>query len=220
MSDPSSRYAGLTPFSSERQPESAGRTPSRFLRQALGKPILTIPSIADWNKTAKLSDDTTVRDAMVLRTLQIAFTDRVIVVGYDKQNETPIERVSSIECLKAIELLMRYDVGLPKKGTNVAVPSGTDKTRSTYDIALDTYRDRLLSGELSEEELLAVTKIFAEAEKAEAEAVARILGDKSELSKSLRERVERLLTRMEARMNAAEAPKVIDAQVVEDKPSE
>ena len=60
-----------------------------------------------------------------------------------------------------------------------------------------------------------MTKIFAEAEKAEAEMIARILGDKSEQSKALRERVERLLERMEARMNAAEAPRVIEAQVVE-----
>jgi hypothetical protein len=206
-------------FSATYQPENVGgRTPARHLREMLSKPSDQCPTAVEFRRVCKLTGDVSIRQALDERLLQIAFTDRVIVVGYDKQTESVIERVSSMECIKAIELIKKYDVGLPKKGTPVSVPAGTDKSRSTYDIALETYRDRLLSGELSEDELLAVTKIFAEAEKAEAEMIARILGDKSEQSKALRERVENLLARMEARMNAAEAPKVIDAQVVSDGP--
>lgn len=145
----------------------------------------------------------------------------------DKKERTRIRAFLETTYLRALaghSVAIKYigeqyagKAGLPKKGIPVTVPTGVDKTRSTYDIALETYRERLLSGELSEDELLAVTKIFADNEKSEAEAIARILGDKSEINKPLRDRVERLLERMEARMNAAEAPKVIDAQVVESQ---
>ena len=55
------------------------------------------------------------REALVDRLLEIAFTDRVIVIGYDREAKEPIERVSSSECVKAIEMLQRYDLGMPAK---------------------------------------------------------------------------------------------------------
>jgi hypothetical protein len=194
-----------TRFSSVNQPGNAGRTDSRWIRNKLGR------AFRDGDRTA--------RDAIADHLIEVATSWEVRVIGRDSDGEM-LKVASARDAVEAAKVLFAYDMGLPKKGTNVSPPTNADHNRSTYDLALDTYRERLLSGELSEEELLSVTKLFAEAEKSEAEAVARILGDKSEMSKSLRERVEKLLSRMEARMNAAEAPKVIEAQVAEERPSE
>jgi hypothetical protein len=188
-----------TRFSSVHQPGNAGRTDSRWIRNKLGK------AFRDGDKSA--------RDAIADHLIEVATSWEVRVIGRDSDGEM-LKVASARDAVEAAKVLFAYDMGMPKKGTNVAPPANADPSRSTYDLALDAYRERLLSGDLSEEELLAVTKLFAEAEKAEAEMIARILGDKSEQSKALRERVENLLARMEARMNAAEAPKVIDAQVV------
>ena len=187
-------------FSSAYQPANAGRTDSRWIRNKLGK------AFRDSDKSA--------REAIADHLIEVATSWEVVVVGRDSDGSL-LKVASARDSVEAAKVLFAYDMGLPKKGAPVAAPAGTDLTRSTYDIALETYRQRLLSGEMSEDELLAVTKIFAEAEKAEAEMIARILGDKSEGSRALRERVERLLERMEARMNAAEAPPVLEAQVVE-----
>jgi hypothetical protein len=73
--------------------------------------------VAEFRDAAKLDGNSSVRDALVDRLIQIAFTDRVIVIGYDRESETPIERVTSAECIKAIEVLQHYDMGKPAPAT-------------------------------------------------------------------------------------------------------
>jgi hypothetical protein len=64
---------------------------------------------------------------------------------------------------------------------------------------MDVYRERLLAGDLSEFEFSDMVNVLMGAEKAEAELIARILGDRKGVSKALRERAEALLARLEGR---------------------
>lgn len=113
-----------TLFSATRQPSNNGRTPTKFLRDILGKPVSEVPSAEEFRQVAKLTGQESVREAFVARLMQIAFTDKVIVVGHDRVNDVPIERVSSAECLKAIAMLQHYDMGKPVESKEVSGPGG------------------------------------------------------------------------------------------------
>lgn len=110
-------------FSPENQPERTGRTPTKFLRDKLSQPVSEFPSVEDFKRAARLKDDTSVRDAMVVRLIQIAFTDRVIVAGRGEDSE-PVERVSAKESLKAIEMLQHHDMGRPVESKEISGPGG------------------------------------------------------------------------------------------------
>jgi hypothetical protein len=62
---------------------------------------------------------------MVMRTVQIAFTDRVTIIGWDRENDCPIERASSAECLKAIQMLQHYDQGKPVESHELTGKDGS-----------------------------------------------------------------------------------------------
>lgn len=101
-------------FSAQKQPaphQKAGRTPIRFLTERLSDSFETVPTAEEFRAAAKTKGDLTIRQALVERLLQIAFTDKVVVIGYDREAREPIERVSSAECLKAIQMLQHYDLG-------------------------------------------------------------------------------------------------------------
>jgi hypothetical protein len=84
----------------------------------------------------------------------------------------------------------------------VSVPPNVDTNRATLDVALDIYRERLLRGELGEDELLSVVQLLVGAEKAEAEMIARILGDQKGGARLLKDRAEALLAKLEARLGS------------------
>ena len=193
-----------TRFSSANQPQNPARTDTRWLRKRLSE--------------VSKNGDKTAREAIADHLIEVATSWEVRVIGRDSDGEL-LKVASARDSVEAAKVLFAYDMGLPKKGTPVALPSNADATQSTYDLALEVYRARLLNGEMSEDELLAVTKIFADAEKAEAEMIARILGDKKGGTRVLKERVEALLSRMEARMKLAEA-QPIEAQAIEAAPTE
>jgi hypothetical protein len=117
-----------------------------------------------------------------------------------------MEVASGRDAVEAAKLLLSYDVGKPPEGGVVELPPGMDANRSTLDIALETYRERLLAGEMSEAEFASMTHLLMGAEKAEAEMIARILGDAKGGSRLLKERVEALLSKLEARLGVADVP--------------
>ena len=113
-----------TLFSTSRQPEHTGRTPTKFLREYLSRPISEIPTSADFRKVACLKGNEEVREAFLARLVQIAFTDKVIVIGHDRVNDCPIERVSGAESLNAIKMLQHYDMGKPIESKEISGPGG------------------------------------------------------------------------------------------------
>ena len=104
---------------------------------------------------------------------------------------------------QTIKTLVEYYAGRPKVQKDaVELPPNIDTNRTTLEVALDIYRERLLHGELGEDELLSVVQLLVGAEKAEAEMIARILGDRK--GGPLKERAEALLSKLEARLVAAD----------------
>jgi hypothetical protein len=113
-------------FSPDNQPiDRGGRTPTKFLRDILSKPISSVEAAADFRRVAKLEGGEEVRAAFVHRLIQIAFTDRVIVVGHNRATDTPVERVSSKESIEAIKVLQSYDQGKPVEAIEHTSPDGS-----------------------------------------------------------------------------------------------
>lgn len=112
-------------FSREYQPtDQGGRTPTKFLREKLSKPISTVEAAADFRRVAKLSGGESIREAFVDRLIQIAFTDRVVVVGRGRGGEI-LERVSGKESIDAIKVLQQYDMGKAPAPLEVTSPDGS-----------------------------------------------------------------------------------------------
>ena len=87
----------------------------------------------------------------------------------------------------------------PVAAERVAAPTDASNSRSTLDLILATYRERLLAGELSEGDLSTLAALLMAAEKTEAEIIAKILGDRKGTSSALKERAEEVMRRLEAR---------------------
>lgn len=121
---PNPNPSPATRFDASKQPADRGRTPTKFLREILDRPFSSCEFGADFRHVAKLKDES-IREALVMRTVQIAFTDRVVVIGWDRENECPIERVSSAECLKAIQMLQHYDQGKPVESHELTGKGGS-----------------------------------------------------------------------------------------------
>ena len=84
------------------------------------------------------------------------------------------------------------------------------------DQVLAVYRDRLLAGDLGEGELATLATLLMSAEKAEAEIIARILGDRKGVSAALKERAEAVIAKLESR--TAEALPAAEPAPSEEKP--
>lgn len=98
----------------------------------------------------------------------------------------------------------------------VPPPKMTDESRSTLDLILATYRQRLLDGELSEPDLATLAALLMSSEKAEAEIIARILGDRKGVTTALKERAEAVIAKLEAR--TVEALPTAEPTPSEEKP--
>ena len=144
------------------------------------------------------ADGRTPNDDIVDHLIEAASKWEVIVVGKGSDGEL-LKVASARDSVKAAEVLWSYALGKPTTGGTVVPPPNVDPRRETLDIAMEVYRDRLMAGEMGEAELAGLTQILMGAEKAEAELIARILGDRKGVSKALRERAEALLARLEGR---------------------
>jgi hypothetical protein len=84
------------------------------------------------------------------------------------------------------------------------------------DVVLSVYRERLLSGDLSEAALGTLAALLMSSEKAEAEIIARILGDRKGVTTALKERAEAVIAKLESR--TAEALPAAEPAPSEEKP--
>lgn len=169
---------------------------------------------------ARGPDGNTPNDKMVAHLIEVGTSWEVIVVGH---GDEPLKVASGRDSVKACEVLWSYALGKPMTGGTVSVPPGIDPTnRETLEIIMEVYRHRLIAGELGEAEFSELGKLLMGAEKAEAELIARILGDRKGISKALRDRAEALLARLEGRQAEAQIAQAPALPSVEpsDKPPE
>lgn len=88
------------------------RPTAKWLHGVLGANLGTCEFAKRFNAAAREAGAETVRAALALRLLEIAFTDEVVVVGKDSDGEL-IKRASGRESVDAIKLLYSYDLGKP-----------------------------------------------------------------------------------------------------------
>jgi hypothetical protein len=179
-----------------------GRTPSKWLREYLG---------AATDKT----------DGAPIRRQRIAeFLFEVATSWQIQQRGRDYEVASARDAVEAAKLLLAYDMGQPVKGQTVQAPRDAAGDRSTLDLILATYRERLLAGELSEGDLSTLAALLMAAEKTEAEIVAKLLGDRKGTTGALKERAEEVMRKLEARTATVGETPAPEAAPAEVPPSE
>lgn len=174
--------ANLNPSPSTRWPKGVSGNQRawrvKWLHGLLDKSYDSMPFASKLNLCLRYGD-VPLREALAARLLEIAFTDRVVVIGRDEDG--PIERVSSYECIDAIKTLMAYDLGKPREmdAPRVSIPEHvTVEGRPLLDIIADVYRHRLLSGEMTETELHKLTELFLSIDRTKIALLLKLLGGK------------------------------------------
>ena len=113
-------------------------------------------------------------------------------------------------------LLQQY-AGRPQTVPDrVVPPEDHSESSGMLDVVLSVYRERLLSGDLSEAALGTLAALLMSSEKAEAEIIARILGDRKGVTTALKERAEAVIAKLESR--TAEALPAAEPAPSEEKP--
>ena len=176
-----------------------GRTPTRWLRAFLD---------AAYDKSEPGKDR---RQRIAEHLYEVATSWQIIQLGRE------YEVASARDSVAAAALLLAYDMGKPSSGPTVRAPANANG--STLDLILATYRQRLLDGELSEGDLATLAALLMANEKAEAEIIARILGEKKGGGRLLKERAEALMAKLEARTVEA-LPEAESAPAAVPPPSE
>jgi hypothetical protein len=183
-----------TRFRSGFDPRRSGKTSARFICDRLEK-------IGE--------DGSSPNEDILDHLIEVATKWEVIVVGH---GDDAISVASAKDSVRAAEVLWSYALGKATAGGTVSPPANIDPNQGTLEIAMATYRERLLNGELNEAELAQVVATLMGAEKAEAEMIARILGDRKGGSRLLKERVESLLSKLEARLGLSDTPALPPAE--------
>lgn len=155
-------------------------------------PKLSTKFIAD--RLEKLCEDgRKANDDILDHLIEVATKWEVIVVGH---GDEPISVASARDSVKAAELLWSYALGRPTTGGTVAVPAGIDPRSSPLAIAMEVYRSRLMSGEMTDSELSEMVRVLLAAEKDKALLFLKALGPK--LAAMQAEKVQELQRQFEA----------------------
>lgn len=107
-------------FSSEKQPPSNGRTPTKWLRDRL-------------NRVAK-GGDRTERESVYEHLYEVATSWEVVVVGRSGDGEL-LKVASARDAVAAAKLLFEYDMGKPTGTVEISNPDGSLNRASTMTTA-------------------------------------------------------------------------------------
>jgi len=188
--NPNPRQENLAPrYVPGQSGNPGGRTPSKWLREYLSA------------ANDKSEDGKTRRLRIAEHLYEVATSWEVVVVGRDNKGEL-LKVASARDSVAAAALLYSYDMGKPTSGATIRAPKGVSQHSSLLDMLMAACRERIASGELNEAELVPLAQLLVGAEKAEAEMIARLMGDKSAGSQVLRERVERVILKLEQQAEA------------------
>ena len=155
-------------FSSENQPEintAGGRTPTSYIRRQLNQ------------RGEYFGKTESMRDQIILRLIETATSQEIRIVGRGRDGE-PIEVADMRAANEAAKILLAYDMGQPPKHEKKIGAFQLKPGQDLLGAAMDVYRLRLESGEMTDTEFGEMVKILLAIEREKAILFLKALGDK------------------------------------------
>ncbi len=118
---------------------------------------------------------------------------------------------------QTIRTLLEYYAGIPAKAERpVSIPEGINTTRSLLDIAVDVYRHRLVSGDMSESEFGEMVRLLLSIDQAKVALVLKLLG--KNVANTSPEEIQAMIDGETPARAATASPSVVQGSADEAQP--